>query len=491
MTTATYIRITAALVASLLCSVAHGASTTFLSSDSGGHTIEDEGTARTQRDVLNFTGAGVECTDVGGETTCNITGGSATAIADISDTTITTPSDADLLCFTGAVNASLNCTVAGDISAAEAAGVLTLTIEDSVTVDLWTLGNPTLTGIGVLPFAADPLTDANGEFAIDQGAWGGFRDAVEVFDGTASTRLIGTLASSTPSNGQVPKYVSASGTITWQDDTAGSAEWTETAGKLHPQTATDDVCDDASCTDWQITPAGAATFASVTIPATAAGGHLELIEATGGTGSNTWRIDLSTQDLGANFTVTPCEGAEAECGAAGQLAPSDLLQHVRKSMYWGAGAMSADGVNCADPAEVTINSGPKLYSAICTDNAASILYGSTVLPDGFTGTTVTFELSYVQTAAETLLLNSDISAMCRSVTDTINSTWGSPIAMDENVTGTNGLDLLTSAAVTPNGTCAGGDMLYWRWVVSTDTTTTMSSLHILGMKMEYLWAHGD
>lgn len=40
-----------------------------------GHTIEDEGTALTQRSTLNFTGAGVSVSDSGGKTVVTIAGG--------------------------------------------------------------------------------------------------------------------------------------------------------------------------------------------------------------------------------------------------------------------------------------------------------------------------------------------------------------------------------------------------------------------------------
>lgn len=46
------------------------------SSSGGGYsTIEDEGTPLTQRSTVNFTGAGVSCSDSGGETVCNVTSG--------------------------------------------------------------------------------------------------------------------------------------------------------------------------------------------------------------------------------------------------------------------------------------------------------------------------------------------------------------------------------------------------------------------------------
>ena len=66
-----------------------------------------------------------------------------------------------------------------------------------------------------LPFAADPLTDADGELGVDLDAWLATRDAIEFFDGVASTYLLGVLVSDSPTNLQVPKFNTATGTITW------------------------------------------------------------------------------------------------------------------------------------------------------------------------------------------------------------------------------------------------------------------------------------
>ena len=84
--------------------------------------------------------------------------------------------------------------------------------------------------------------------------------------------------------------------------------------------------------------------------------------------------------------------------------------------------MSADGAKGAEPSEVTINSGPKQFAVICTDNDAATLYGHTTMPDGWDGGTLTFELVYLQTAADTSALNSDISAQCHGAGETVNST---------------------------------------------------------------------
>jgi hypothetical protein len=65
-----------------------------------------------------------------------------------------------------------------------------------------------------------PTTDVAGKIAFDTNAWGSGRGAVQAYDGTASTYLVGVSASDTPSNGQVLKI--NDGVITWEDDSTGS-----------------------------------------------------------------------------------------------------------------------------------------------------------------------------------------------------------------------------------------------------------------------------
>jgi hypothetical protein len=169
------------------------------------------------------------------------------------------------------------------------------------------------------------------------------------------------------------------------------------------------------------------------------------------------------------------------------------LANLTKSMYWGAAGMSSDGTQCADPTEVTINSGPKLYTIICTDNDAAIMNGHTVMPDGWDAGTVTFELSYIQTAADTSALNLDVSAQCHGAGETVDSTFGTEVAIDDAaVTGSNAVDATTSAAVTAAGTCAAGDILFWQIELdATGTTTAVATLHFVGVKMEYGWNPAD
>lgn len=166
-----------------------------------------------------------------------------------------------------------------------------------------------------------------------------------------------------------------------------------------------------------------------------------------------------------------------------------------KSGWIGAAMLDGDGTNCpARPTAVTINSGPKLPTFICADSSSSILYGAVRMPDDWDGGTITFQHVYIQTAADTSALNGDVSAQCRGNGETVSSTWGTAIAIDDAaVSGSNINDMTTSAAVTPAGTCAAGDMLYFRYVLdATGTTTATATLHHLGFYVKYTstsWSH--
>ncbi len=72
----------------------------------------------------------------------------------------------------------------------------------------------------VLPNSAAPTTTAFGWTAADNNAWAASRGAVQFFDGTANTYLVGALVSDTPTNGQVPTW-NTGGTITWETPATG------------------------------------------------------------------------------------------------------------------------------------------------------------------------------------------------------------------------------------------------------------------------------
>lgn len=73
----------------------------------------------------------------------------------------------------------------------------------------------------VVPNGAAPTTSAFGWLAGDNNAWAASRGALQFYDGTANTYLVGALVSDTPTDGQVPTWHTG-GTITWDSPAAGS-----------------------------------------------------------------------------------------------------------------------------------------------------------------------------------------------------------------------------------------------------------------------------
>lgn len=161
----------------------------------------------------------------------------------------------------------------------------------------------------------------------------------------------------------------------------------------------------------------------------------------------------------------------------------------RSSVWFGAGGLSTDGTQCAAPAEATpLASGAKLWTIICTDNDSSRMYGSVVMPDGWDGGTVTFELTAVQTAASAGNLGWTVAAQCKGDTEALVATasYGTEVTTTDTMTGSSGVNRSTSTAVTAAGTCAAGDLLaFYLDVDATITTTAMATTHMFGAKMEY------
>jgi hypothetical protein len=162
----------------------------------------------------------------------------------------------------------------------------------------------------------------------------------------------------------------------------------------------------------------------------------------------------------------------------------------RKTIYWGAAAISVDGTQCATPTEST-NTLVKQFTVVCTDNDGAILYGSAVMPDAWDGGTVTFKWTIAQVAASTQTVEMDFAAKCVSHDEAL-AAFGTPPTGEQaaSITLTADNDMLsrTTAAVTVDGTtCAGGDTLFWTGQV--DATASGADLatavETLGVSMEY------
>lgn len=205
----------------------------------------------------------------------------------------------------------------------------------------------------------------------------------------------------------------------------------------------------------------------------------------------TWTVDAGATDPTFTFasdsvTVTNAATFSLE---ANSLATSALTTELR-SMHWGAGAMSADGTGCANPAEVTIPAagGVKTYGVICNDGGT--IYGSTVLPDGLDATgDVSFELSVTRPSGGTALAG-DFSYQCKAHDAAIDNTWATGGAVDITLTTVDDFYTGTIGTIDIDTECDPGDGMWWRYVID-DANHDASAANILGVKMEYYTNIGD
>jgi len=177
--------------------------------------------------------------------------------------------------------------------------------------------------------------------------------------------------------------------------------------------------------------------------------------------------------------------------AANEILSSEIATEVR-SLYWGAGAISVNAAStCAAASEVEIGSWDAMYTIVCTDANTSTMTGSAILQDSWDAGTITFELAYIQDAADTAIMNADVKARCVGPGET-PAAYGTEVAIDDAaVTGSDAMDFTTSGAVTPAGTCVAGDFLQWSVELDVATTTAVATLHFVGVKPEYTSNVGD
>jgi hypothetical protein len=148
---------------------------------------------------------------------------------------------------------------------------------------------------------------------------------------------------------------------------------------------------------------------------------------------------------------------------------------------WDLWTVVTDGTQCQPVKESTIV-GPHVATITCADNAASAMYFN-VNSRAYAGGTLTFQFAGVNSnASPSGILDFDISCQCRGDSDPMNSTWGSAQSASITFDTQNDLELVASAAVTPEGTCVADDYLFCRAVMDdTATTTQVADTLVLGL----------
>jgi len=156
-----------------------------------------------------------------------------------------------------------------------------------------------------------------------------------------------------------------------------------------------------------------------------------------------------------------------------------------QQIYFDAGSITTDGTNCGTPTEQTLVSGPKTWAFSCADNGASIFYGKIRLPVAIT--TAAFTLTLFHATTETITFAGSFDAQCHAAGTAVSATWGTSQTANVAITTANQIAEATSAAVTPNGTCSKGSMLFWRYVVnaaSFDTNAANAKVLSVGLKYQ-------
>jgi hypothetical protein len=183
--------------------------------------------------------------------------------------------------------------------------------------------------------------------------------------------------------------------------------------------------------------------------------------------------------LGAGSTATTAaKGTDSTAIATTAYTQAE----IRLDKHWDSFDLFVDGTKCKTPVVKQINSGPRMGTIDCDDDAASELGGHVRL-DTYKGGTIVFTLEAISVnAAPSLVLDFDFAAMCRGDSDTVDATWSSP--SNAAITFTTQFDIEhgATAAITPNGTCQVGDTLYWRARMDdTATTAVVADVEIVGV----------
>ena len=153
--------------------------------------------------------------------------------------------------------------------------------------------------------------------------------------------------------------------------------------------------------------------------------------------------------------------------------------------YWSPMSVDVDGTNCTAATSEVVNGSEKIKNFSCQDGGK--FTGQLVLPLSYSDNgALSFRLKFRTLGTSSVTAAYDVSAWCRGANDPIDSTYSTVVSCDVTTGTTANLIKECNVNFTPNGTCAGGDLLSWRAVID-DATNGATAAHgkILGGMLSY------
>lgn len=163
----------------------------------------------------------------------------------------------------------------------------------------------------------------------------------------------------------------------------------------------------------------------------------------------------------------------------------ELLVFEKAWYHWSAFELFVDGTQCNDQFGSTINSGATMGVFKCADNAASEFQGSVLLEE-YAGGTLIFTLEALSVnATPTGILDFDFKAACRGDSDLMNDTWSGVQNASITFSTQNDYEQADTAAITPDGTCAAGDRIWFQATMDdVATTEVVADVRIFGVSVQ-------
>lgn len=161
-----------------------------------------------------------------------------------------------------------------------------------------------------------------------------------------------------------------------------------------------------------------------------------------------------------------------------------------KTVYIDAGAFSTDGTQCATPAEAALNTNkPKTWYIICTDNDAGRMTAKVTMPASWNGGTIRVRPSWFSQDSVATNIVQSWSGQCVRDGDAVAdvATTGEQNATLTFESEAAETQKAFTAAITLQGTCAGGATIFLTGDIDATGTTyaTMANARFLGAQIEY------